>query len=39
MTENGVPVKEIDLPEIGPPPRIDRQDARLTEAPPREEDV
>jgi len=39
MTENGVPVKEIDLPEIGPPPGIDRQDARLTEASPKEEDV
>ena len=38
MTENGVPVKEIDLPEIGPP-GIDRQDAHLTEAPHGEEDV
>jgi predicted RNA binding protein with dsRBD fold (UPF0201 family) len=39
MTENGLPVKEIDLPEIGPPPEIDRPDTQLTEAPHRKEDV
>ena len=38
MTENGVPVKEIELPELGPQ-EIDSQETHLTEISPREEDV
>jgi hypothetical protein len=38
MTENGVPVKEIELPELGPQ-GIDSLETHLTEASPREEDV
>jgi predicted RNA binding protein with dsRBD fold (UPF0201 family) len=38
MTENGIPVKEIELPELGSQ-GIDLQETHLTEASPREEDV
>jgi predicted RNA binding protein with dsRBD fold (UPF0201 family) len=38
MTENGVPVKEIELPELGSQ-GIDSQETHLTEISPREEDV
>ena len=37
-TENGVPVEEIDLPEIGPQ-GIDSSETYFNDANPREEDV